>query len=416
MEAVGTLDELLGRPVRGKRVFVRADFNVPVRGGIVFDDTRIRASLPTLRRLVEAGARVIVASHLDRPEGRVVADLSLEPVAERLGEWLGVPVGFARMGAGDEARVCTEKLVGGEILLLENLRFEPGEAANDAGLAQRLADLADAYVLDAFASAHREHASTVGMQAFVSDRVMGDLVAWEIRKLEVLLDPPRPFVCVIGGVKVADKAHLLEALVRRADVVGIGGALAYPFLQARGKSVANSLVEDDVSETVERVLALAERSQCRLLLPDDHRVARELGGEEVPHVEAEIPAEHIAVDIGPGTAAALVDAVDAAGSVFWNGPMGIFELAGCSEGTREVALAVARCSGYSVVGGADTARALREWGLEDGPAHVSTGGAAALEFVAGGELPALRALRKDLSPPGSRSAGTSKPARSASGS
>lgn len=391
MEGVRALDALLRGSIRGKRVFVRADLNVPLRGGSIRDDRRIRAALRTLERLADAGARVIVASHLGRPGGHGVRDLSLAPVADCLEELLGVPVHFSQSWDASEVAARVAALIDGEVLLLENLRFEPGETANDPIFAERLARLADVYVLDAFATAHRAHASTVGVQDFVEERVAGELVEWEVRHLEPLLEPEQPFVCLLGGSKVSTKAHLLEAIAERADTLAIGGAMAFPFMLAKGRSVGASKLEGDVGDIVTRVLSMADRSGCQLLLPTDHSVAARPGSRETT-VSKEIPAGASAVDIGPETAARYSRAMSDARSIFWNGPMGIFELPGCDRGTRKCAEALARSGAYTVVGGGETVAALREFGLEDAPRHVSTGGGAALEYIAGGELPAIAAL------------------------
>ncbi len=390
MNEFRTLADLLCAPTRGRRVFVRADLNVPLDEGRIRDDLRIRATLPTLERLLADGARVVVASHLGRPNGRCVPALSLAPIADRLEAQLGHPVQFEPSLDPDRLAARVAALADGELLLLENLRFEPGETANDPAFVDRLARLADVYVLDAFASAHRAHASTLGLQERFDARAVGELVEWELRHLEPLLEPDAPFVCLVGGAKVANKAPLLEALAQRADTLAIGGAMAFPFLSAKGQSVGASLFEPEATGLACRVLAAAARSGCRLLLPRDHRVCSSDG---TILVSKEIAAGAAALDIGPETAAAFTRALEAAKTVFWNGPMGVFEQKGFGEGTRTVAEAVAKSGAYTVVGGGETVAALREFGLEEGPRHVSTGGGAALEYVAGHELPALAALR-----------------------
>lgn len=351
MNGARTLSQLLEKPIRGRRVFVRADLNVPLRAGVIQDDARIRASLPTLLKLAKAGARVIVASHLGRPKGRVRPELSLRPVADRIRGLAGVRVRFLPCCVGESVETLSMEIEEGEILVLENLRFELGETTNDSTFAHRLARIADVYVFDAFGTAHRSHASTVGMVKFIAEHFIGDLVEREIRRLKPLLTPERPFVCLLGGAKVSSKAHLLEAMIQRADIVAIGGALAYPFLDAKGHSVGRSPLEDGVRDTVESVLSMAEWAGCRLLLPTDHRVVREVGEGLRPQVAKEIGVEQFAVDIGPETAATYCEALVSARSVFWNGPMGIFEIEGAAEGTRKIAEAVSRSPGYTVVGG-----------------------------------------------------------------
>jgi phosphoglycerate kinase len=391
---VRQLDALLSEGVRGQRVFVRADLNVPLREGAVRDDTRIRATLPTLRRLLDAGARVVVASHLGRPKGKTVPEASLRPVAARLSELLGRPVAFAADCVGPEAEAAAAALRPGELLLLENLRFHAGEEKNDAEFARRLAALADVYVNDAFGTAHRAHASTAGMVGGIARVAAGDLLDSELRHLRVLLEPVRPFLCLLGGAKVSDKLGVLEALAVRADVLCVGGAMAYTFLRARGEATGASRVEDGQIDAARRILAGAEAAGRRLLLPVDHVVARELRDGAEHRGAKEIPDGWLGVDIGPETAAAYAAEARRARTIFWNGPMGVFEIPAFAAGTRAVAQAVADSGAVSVVGGGDSLAAVNQLGLGARITHLSTGGGASLEFVQGLELPGVAALER----------------------
>ncbi len=389
--AVPTLECLLDG-VRGRRVFVRADLNVPLREGRVADDTRIRASLPTLRALTEAGARVVVASHLGRPKGQRKAELSLLPVAERLGEQLGRVVSFADDCIGEGAERAVAGLADGDVALLENLRFHKGETDNEPAFAEQLAGLAEDYVNDAFGTAHRAHASTAGMVPRMERAAAGLLMAAELEKLRAVLEPERPLLCLLGGAKVSDKLSVLEALAPRADVLAVGGAMAYTFLRARGEATGTSLVEEGNVEDARRVMAAAEGAGRRLLLPVDHRIAQELRAGSESRVVKEIPAGWMGVDIGPETAAAYAAEAAAAGTIFWNGPMGVFEIDAFAEGTRDVARGVAASGAFSVVGGGDSLAAINALGLAERIGHCSTGGGASLEFVQGLTLPGVAAL------------------------
>jgi len=393
---VPSLDDLLRDPaaLRGRRVFVRADLNVPLKDGAVGDDTRIRATLPTLRRLVAAGARVVVASHLGRPKGKPDPKASLAPVAKRLGELLGKPVAFAPDCVGPQAETAAAKLGDGELLLLENLRFHAEEEKNEPGFAAALAKLADVYVNDAFGTAHRAHASTAGIVAHVKQAAAGDLLRAELEHLRRVLEPERPFLCLLGGAKVSDKLAVLGAMAQRADVLCVGGAMAYTFLRAQGRATGASRVEEDQVEEAKRVLAAAEAAGHRLLLPVDHVVAEKLEAGVPTRVVREIPDGWMGLDIGPETAAAYATEARRARTIFWNGPMGVFEIDAFAKGTEAVARGVAESAGHSVVGGGDSLAAVNKLGLGGSIDHLSTGGGASLEFVEGRALPGVVALEE----------------------
>jgi phosphoglycerate kinase len=381
--------------VDGRRVLVRNDFNVPLDDqGRVTDDLRVRASLPTLRNLVERRARVICCSHLGRPKGKRVDKYSLEPVAGVLGDLLGLPVGFVDDVAGDQAARAAEELAPGQVLLLQNLRFEPGEEANDPAFAERLAALAELYVDDAFGAAHRAHASVVG----VAERLpayAGFLLASEVKELSRLLEgPASPFVAVLGGSKVSDKLAVLSNLLGRVDTLVIGGGMCFTFLAAQGHGVGDSLFEPDQVDAVRGLMARAEREGKGILLPTDVVVANAFA-EDAEH--RTVPASGIdsgwrGLDIGPDTAAAFAEAVLQARTVFWNGPMGVFEWPAFEAGTRTVAEAVASTDAYTVVGGGDSAAALAQFGLAEKVDHLSTGGGASLELLEGRTLPGVSVL------------------------
>ena len=390
-----TLDELLAAGVRGQRVFVRADLNVPLADGQVGDDSRIRAAVGSLRRLLASGARVVLASHLGRPGGKPNPDLSLRPVAVRLSELLERPVGFCEAVVGRDAEAAAAALGDGEILLLENVRFEPGETKNDPELAKAFGALADVFVNDAFGTAHRAHASTVGVAAFVERRAAGDLLRAELEHLRVVREPERPLLCVLGGAKVSDKLSVLEALAPHADVLMIGGAMAYTFLAARGEPTGTSLVEPDRLDDARRVEAAAKAGGCKLLLPTDHLVVSELKPDAPSEVVNQVPDGKMGVDIGPETSATYAAEVGGAKTIFWNGPMGVFEMDAFAKGTEAVAQAVANSSGRSIVGGGDSVAAINKLKLGEQIGHLSTGGGASLEFVQGLTLPGVAALESD---------------------
>ena len=393
--AVPTLDDLLAEGVRGQRVFVRADLNVPLEDGQVGDDTRIRAALGTLRRLLAGGARVVLASHLGRPEGERRPELSLRPVAKRLSERLGRPVAFCEASVGAEARAAVAALSDGEIALLENVRFEPGETENDRELARSFAELADVFVNDAFGTAHRAHASTAGIAAHVERCAAGDLLRSELDHLADVREPERPLLCFLGGAKVSDKIAVLEALTPHTDVLCIGGAMAYTFLRALGQPTGTSMVEQGRIDDARRVLAAAEKAGRRLLLPTDHVVAERFAADAPSKVVEAIPDGWMALDIGPATAAAYAEEARAAQTIFWNGPMGVFEMDAFATGTEAVAKAVAESAANSIVGGGDSLAAVNKLGVGDRIGHLSTGGGASLEFVQGLALPGVTALEEN---------------------
>ena len=390
MRTVADLD------VAGKRVFLRADLNVPLADGRIGDPTRIEATLPTLRLLVERGAApVVVASHLGRTKGKPDPRYSLRPVADALAALLGRPVRLAPDCVGE----ATERLVraagAGEVVLLENLRFHPGEEQNDPAFAAALARLADVYVDDAFGAAHRAHASTAGMVAAFRERAAGLLLAREVAVLSRLLAAPaKPFVAVLGGAKVSDKIGVIENLLARVQTFCIGGAMAYTFLRAQGSGVGRSRVEEDKVDLARETLARAAQAGVRVLLPSDHLVADrpEAGAATAVVATGAFPADRLGVDIGPATARRYREEIVAAGTVLWNGPMGIFEVDAFAAGTMAIAAALGACRGTTVVGGGDSVAALRRAGATGAVTHVSTGGGASLEFLEGRELPGLRAL------------------------
>jgi phosphoglycerate kinase len=386
--------------VRGKRVLVRADLNVPldVQAGLqptVADDTRIVAALVTIEELRERGARIVLVSHLGRPDGARVDALSLAPVVDRLRELTGAKVTLAPGVVGERVKALTEALGEGEVLVLENVRFEPGETSNDPEFAHALADLADVYVNDAFGAAHRTHASTEGV-AHLLPSAAGRLLEREVRTLTAILeDPSRPLIAVVGGAKVADKIAVIDRFLDVADVLIIGGAMCFPFLCALGHAVGDSLCCEEDTEHARHALAKAHGpGQARIELPSDLVIGERLAVDTQHRVldGVEVPAGWMGLDIGPKTAARYAREIGLAGSVFWNGPMGAFEMDPFAGGTQVVAEAVANASGVTVVGGGDSAAALAHFGLESTVDHLSTGGGATLELVEGRTLPGVRAL------------------------
>jgi phosphoglycerate kinase len=383
--------------VAGKRVFLRADLNVPLDDGRITDDTRIRASMPTLVYLLEHGASVVLASHLGRPKGKVNDALRLKPVADRLSQLLGRPVRMTGDALGPGVTTAVEKLRPGELLLLENLRFHAEEEANDPAFAQALADMADIYVNDAFGSAHRAHASTEGITHFLP-AVAGLLLEREVSALSRLMDrPARPFHTIIGGAKVSGKLEVLEALLSRCQAILVGGGMANTFLAAKGLALGKSLVETEQLKNAERIMAEARRKRVRFMLPTDAVVAAQIhprSQREVVPV-SQVPKDWSIVDIGPETVAAFTEHLARARTIFWNGPMGIFEIAPFADGTNAIARFLAERSDdgvVTIVGGGDSVAAVEQLGLADQMTHVSTGGGASLEFVEGKTLPGVAAL------------------------
>ncbi len=378
----------------GKRVLVRVDFNVPLDNGAVADDLRIRAALPTIEELRRRGARIVLVSHLGRPKDREPS-LSLAPVGARLGELLAAPVRVARGVVGDDVRAEVDGLHDGDVLLLENVRYEPGETKNDPALARSLAELADVYVDDAFGAAHRAHASTEGVARLVGSRAAGLLLEREVNTLTgVLEDPARPLVSVLGGAKVSDKIGVIERFRESADTILIGGAMCFPFLAAQGHSVGDSLCAAEDVELARRILDSGSSARAELELPVDLVIAQQLS-EEAEALELDgldVPGGWMGLDIGPRTASEYASVISSAGTVFWNGPMGAFELAPFATGTRAVAEAVAAAPATTVVGGGDSAAALQRFGLAERVTHLSTGGGATLEMIEGKSLPGVEAL------------------------
>ncbi len=380
--------------VSGKRVLVRVDFNVPLDDGRVVDETRIRAALPTIELLRERGAALVLVSHLGRPKGEVKPELSMRPVAERLGELLGTEVKLAPAVVGEEVEEMAAGLGPGEVLLLENVRFELGETENDPLLADALAALADLYVNDAFGAAHRAHASTAG----VAERLPGYaglLLEGEVNELgRVVESPERPLVVVLGGAKVSDKVGVIDRFLELADAILIGGAMCFSFFRAQGIATGDSLVEEEGVKLAEQALRQAESSRCELRLPVDLVLGRSFAADTERRESdgVEVPDGWMGLDVGPRTAAAYAEAVAGAGTVLWNGPMGAFELVPFAAGTRVVAEAVAAAPGTTVVGGGDSVAALHRFGLADDVNWVSTGGGASLELLEGRKLPGVEAL------------------------
>jgi len=383
----------------GKRVFLRVDFNVPLEGGRVSDDTRIAETLPTLKLARERGARLVLAAHLGRPKGKLNPKYSLKPVAGRLAELLGAPVAFASDCVGAEAEAKSRALGNGEVLLLENVRYHAQEEANDETFSRQLAALCDGlFVCDAFGSAHRAHASVVGITRFVRQAAAGLLMERELAYLsQALSSPARPFVAVLGGAKVSDKIEVVENLMKIADAMLIGGGMAYTFLKAQGIAVGKSLVESDKLELAGRVLEDARRRNFRLLLPSDHVVAAAFraDAEHRTTTVAETPADWMGLDIGPDTIGRFKAEIAGAKLIVWNGPMGVFEIPQFSKGTLGVAEAVAAATeggATSIIGGGDSVAAVHQAGVAAKISHISTGGGASLEFLAGRKLPGVEAL------------------------
>jgi phosphoglycerate kinase len=385
--------------LRGKRVFLRVDFNVPLKDGVVTDDTRIRETLPTLQLAIEKGGRLVLASHLGRPKGGPEPKYSVQPAAKKLEELLGRPIAFALDCVGPGVESQSKALLDGEVLVLENVRFHPEEEKNDEAFAKQLAALCDGlFVCDAFGSAHRAHASVVGITKFVRQSAAGLLMEKELAYLgKAVSNPARPFVAILGGAKVSDKIEVVENLMKIADVLLIGGGMAYTFLKAQGLPIGKSLVENDKIDLAKKILADGKARNFKFLLPTDHVTAPEFKAE-APATTLEVtqtPASQMGLDIGPKTIAAYTAEIAKAKTIVWNGPMGVFEMPAFAKGTLEVAKAVAAATASgatSIVGGGDSVAAVHQAGVADNISHISTGGGASLEFLGGRKLPGVEAL------------------------
>jgi len=385
--------------LRGKRVFIRVDFNVPLKDGVVTDDTRIRETLPTLKLAMEKGGRLVLASHLGRPKGGPDAKYSLKTAAKKLEELLGKPVAFAADCVGPDAEAKSKALKDGDVLVLENVRFHPEEEKNDEGFSKQLAALCDGvFVCDAFGSAHRAHASVVGITKFVKQAAAGLLMEKELAYIgKAISNPTRPFVAILGGAKVSDKIEVVENLMKIADAMLIGGGMAYTFLKAQGLSIGKSLVEEDKLDLARKILADVKQKNFKLLLPLDNVVTPEFKADaptKIVEVSA-IPADQMGLDIGSKTIAAYSAEIARSKTIVWNGPMGVFEMPAFAKGTLAIAQAVANATtagATSIVGGGDSVAAIHQSGLAGKISHISTGGGASLEFLGGRKLPGVEAL------------------------
>jgi len=380
--------------VKGKRVFVRVDFNVPMEEGKVTDDTRIRAALPTIQYLIDEGAKVILASHLGRPKGEVKDELRLTAAGERLAELLGKSVNKLDESVGDNVKAAIADMQAGDVVLLENVRFHAGEEKNDAELSKQFAELADIYVNDAFGAAHRAHATTAGIAAYLP-AVSGFLMQKELDVLgKALANPERPFTAIIGGSKVKDKIGVINHLLEKVDNLIIGGGLSYTFAKAQGYEIGQSLLEEDKIELAQTFIQKAKDNGVNLYMPIDAVVADEFSKDANTKVVAieDIPADYMGLDIGPKTTELYADVIKNSKLIIWNGPMGVFEIDVFANGTKGVAEAMAQTEGYTVIGGGDSAAAVEKFGVAEKMSHVSTGGGASLEFMEGKELPGVVAL------------------------
>jgi phosphoglycerate kinase len=385
--------------LRGKRVFIRVDFNVPLKDGVITDDTRIQEALPTLKLAIEKGGRLVLASHLGRPKGGPDLKYSLKPAAKKLEELLGKPVAFAADCVGRDVEAKSEALKDGDILVLENVRFHPEEEKNDTAFSKQLAALCDSlFVCDAFGSAHRAHASVVGITKFVQKSAAGLLMEKEIAYIgKAVSNPTRPFVAILGGAKVSDKIEVVENLMKIAGAMLIGGGMAYTFLKSQGLSIGKSLVEEDKIELAKKILADAKRKNFKLLLPLDNVITPDFKADapaKIVDVGA-IPADQMGLDIGPKTISAYSSEIAKARTIVWNGPMGVFEMPAFAKGTLEIAKAVAAATtngATSIVGGGDSVAAVHQSGVANKISHISTGGGASLEFLGGRKLPGVEAL------------------------
>jgi phosphoglycerate kinase len=380
--------------VSSKEVLMRVDFNVPLKDGEITDDTRIQAAVPSIKHLLAGGAKLVLCSHMGRPDGKADPKYSLAPTAKRLSEILGQDVDLAPDCIGNEAAEMRAALQPGQVLVLQNTRYHAEEEANDPEFAKNLAGNADIFVNDAFGTAHRAHASTVGITSRMGEVAAGELLESELRHLRVVREPERPLLVLLGGAKVSDKLAVLEALAPHADVLAIGGAMSYTFMAARGEAIGNSLFEAERVPDARRILAAAEASGRTLLLPTDHVVAQKVEDGAETRVVTEIPDGWMGVDIGPETAERMAAAIARARTFFWNGPMGVFEIPAFSKGTARVARAAAETAATTVVGGGDSLAAINQQGVGDRITHLSTGGGASLEYVQGLVLPGVAALER----------------------
>ena len=389
-----TIDDI---NVKGKRVLVRCDFNVPMKDGKISDDTRITASLPTLKKLISDGGRLILCSHMGKPKGEPLPELSLAPVAKRLSELLGKEVAFVKNDnvVGDNVTAAVKEMKDGDVILLENTRYRAEETKNGENFSKELGELADIFVNDAFGSAHRAHSSTVGVASFVDTTVSGYLMKKEIDFLgNAVEDPKRPFIAVLGGSKVSSKISVIENLLEKVDSLIIGGGMAYTFVKAQGGKIGKSLLEDEYLDFAKKMFDKAKEKGVKLLIPVDTVVAKEFSNDAPNHVVKidEIPDDEMGLDIGPETIKLYKDALKGAKTILWNGPMGVFEMSNYAKGTLELAQAMADLDAITIIGGGDSAAAVKQFNLEDKMTHISTGGGASLEFLEGTELPGLAAL------------------------